>query len=86
MSSRHSRLDQALHNGQVRRTISRRQNILRLTRKGRNRLDGIAADWTAEDDDIAAALGDDAAAFLEQARCLRNALGGIVLGRCNVRD
>ena len=81
--------DRLLAAGYISRTadpISRRQNILKLTRKGRNRLDGIAAAWSAVDDTIAAALGEDAAAFLDQARRLRNAFGGIVPGSRKVRD
>lgn len=60
--------------------VSRRQNVLELTEKGRTLLDGIAKAWAAVDAKISAALGENAAAFFAQAQHLRDNLGGVVPG------
>ena len=65
---------------------TRRKNVLELTPKGRTVLAGIDEAWSAVDETITAALGGDAVAFFDQARRLRNALGGFVPGSRDVRS
>ena len=73
--------DRLLASGYITRApnpVSRRQNVLGLTEKGRKLLDGIAKAWAAVDAKISAALGENAAAFFAQAQHLRDNLGGVV--------
>jgi DNA-binding MarR family transcriptional regulator len=75
--------DRLLAAGYITRTIdpaSRRQNVLELTDKGRTLLAGISEAWSAVDDTIRVALGEDAAVFFDLARRLRDGLGGTIPG------
>ena len=58
----------------------RQRNVLALTAKGQDKLDGIHAAWATVDARIAQALGADAAMFFALSRRLRDALGGQVPG------
>jgi DNA-binding MarR family transcriptional regulator len=75
--------DRLLAAGYITRAIdpaSRRQNVLELTDKGRTLLAGISEAWSAVDDTIRVALGEDAAVFFDLARRLRDGLGGTIPG------
>jgi len=75
--------DRLLAAGYITRTTdpaSRRQNVLELTDEGRALLAGIGEVWSAIDDIIRTALGQDAAAFFDLAHRLRDGLGGTVPG------
>ncbi|MGO4908190.1 MarR family winged helix-turn-helix transcriptional regulator [Pseudorhodobacter sp. W20_MBD10_FR17] len=82
-------MDRLLAAGYITRTpnpASRRQNVLELTEKGRTLLDGIAKAWTAVDEILSAALGENAAAFFAQAQYLRDKLGAKVPGAAKKSD
>ncbi|MDO6456305.1 MarR family transcriptional regulator [Celeribacter halophilus] len=75
--------DRLLGAGYITRTpnpVSRRENVLELTEKGRTLLEGIAKAWTAVDATISTVLGKNADAFITQAQLLRDGLGGAVPG------
>lgn len=75
--------DRLLAAGYITREVdpgSRRQQVLKLTARGRALLDGIADAWSAVDDDIRGVLGDRSAVFFDLARTLRDGLGGRIPG------
>lgn len=75
--------DRLLGVGLISRSVDpneRRRNVLALTVKGQDKLDGIHAAWDTVDTRIEQALGADAAAFFALSRRLRDALGGQVPG------
>lgn len=81
--------DRLLAAGYITRAVdpaSRRRKILELSDTGRSLLTGIEAAWTAVDDTIQAALGDEAATFADLARRLRDRLGGDVPGEKTIRS
>ena len=60
--------------------LVRKRNVLVLTAKGGEKLNGIHTAWDAVDARIEQALGSDAATFFTLSRRLRDALGGKVPG------
>lgn len=75
--------DRLLGLGLISRSVDpklRQRNVLALTAKGQDKLEGIHAAWAAVDARIALALGADAATFFAITRRLRAALGGQVPG------
>jgi DNA-binding MarR family transcriptional regulator len=76
MSTMTGRLEAA---GYITRAVdpgSRRRHVLKLSQKGQALVVGIGAAWSAVDDTIKAALGQDATTFFTLARQLRHGLGG----------
>lgn len=75
--------ERLLIDGLISRSVDpkqRQRNVLALTAKGQDKLDGIQAAWDTVDTRIEQALGADAATFFGLSRRLRDALGGQVPG------
>lgn len=81
--------DRLLAAGWLTRSVdpaSRRQNIVALTPEGRKLLDGIAKAWSVVDETVRGILGSEADSFFQQARVLRDGLGGVVPGTRSDRE
>ncbi len=80
--------DRLMAAGYITRAVdpaSRRRQVLELTDTGRTTLAGIGEAWTAVDDAVRAALGDEATTFFNLGRRLRNGLGGTIPGEKTTR-
>lgn len=76
--------DRLLAAGFISRTVdpmSRRRRVIDLTPSGRTLLDGIEKAWSEVDAHLRATMAPNADPFFQQARALRDDLGGKIPGK-----